>query len=258
MPAAREHVTSKVVISHPGITYGGILHQGWLTGSRAIEVFREIISYYMSFGYIKLIYKAIPYIYTKIPAQDDLFALSILNSKKTSCKLTSTLDLSNRINPSDRRKRGSKKAKKYCNISKDINKLNEFWNILNYRLSEKYKSNPVHTIEEISYLKSCFPDSFELITAIVGDKVVAGVLFFISSHIWHSQYIASDEIGYDISALDAIFEFSIECAAKMDSRYFDFGTSNSKYNDELNESLYRYKTEFGGGGVIHESYELIF
>ena len=35
----------------------------------------------------------------------------------------------------------------------------------------------------------------------------------------------------------------------------DFGTSNENSGMYLNDGLYKYKTEFGGGGVVHEYFE---
>jgi lipid II:glycine glycyltransferase (peptidoglycan interpeptide bridge formation enzyme) len=71
-----------------------------------------------------------------------------------------------------------------------------------------------------------------------------------------SQYIASSAAGYDVSALDAVFEEAIRHAREAGRRYFDFGTSNRSGGRELSASLYEFKQEFGGGGVVHEQYDL--
>ena len=91
-----------------------------------------------------------------------------------------------------------------------------------------------------------------------GDRlVVAGVVLFNSTNVWHAQYIASNEIGYSLSALDAIFESLIDVAKTSGALYFDFGTSNEQDGLVLNDGLYRFKSEFGGGGMAHEYYELV-
>jgi hypothetical protein len=88
-------------------------------------------------------------------------------------------------------------------------------------------------------------------------RVEAGVVLFTSTNVWHAQYIASSEKGYAVSALDVVFETAIDDASKACVRYFDFGTSNEEGGFVLNEGLYRFKSEFGGGGVAHEYYELV-
>jgi lipid II:glycine glycyltransferase (peptidoglycan interpeptide bridge formation enzyme) len=74
--------------------------------------------------------------------------------------------------------------------------------------------------------------------------------------VWHAQYIASNESGNQVSALDAVFGAAIEEARAGGARYFDFGTSNESAGQVLNDGLFRFKSEFGGGGVAHEYYEL--
>jgi lipid II:glycine glycyltransferase (peptidoglycan interpeptide bridge formation enzyme) len=59
-----------------------------------------------------------------------------------------------------------------------------------------------------------------------------------------------------VSALDAVFDGAIIDANRAGVRYFDFGTSNEDEGAVLNEGLYRFKAEFGGGGVAHEFFEL--
>ena len=39
-PAAVDPARSDTITSHPGATYGGIVHEGWAYGSRAIRVSR--------------------------------------------------------------------------------------------------------------------------------------------------------------------------------------------------------------------------
>jgi lipid II:glycine glycyltransferase (peptidoglycan interpeptide bridge formation enzyme) len=87
-------------------------------------------------------------------------------------------------------------------------------------------------------------------------KVVAGVLLFITPTAHHAQYIASSGTGYAISALDLVFEYAIKAARNQDKRWFDFGISNENEGKLLNDGLYRFKSEFGGGGTVHEFYEL--
>ena len=45
-------------------------------------------------------------------------------------------------------------------------------------------------------------------------------------------------------------------AVNQNKRYFDIGTSNEKDGSILNQSLFRFKVNFGSGSVIHEYYDL--
>jgi lipid II:glycine glycyltransferase (peptidoglycan interpeptide bridge formation enzyme) len=99
-----------------------------------------------------------------------------------------------------------------------------------------------------------FPKQIQLWTAMRGDEVVAGVLVFCCPNVWHAQYIASSPTGYEVCALDSLFESIVGQANSQGVRYFDFGTSTESAGTVLNEGLYHFKSGFGGGGVVHEFY----
>ena len=246
------------VISHPGITYGGIIHKGGLTGEKMITAMEMIVTFYSGIGYKKLLYKAIPYIYMKRPSQDDIYGLFRLGASRVRCDLTSVIDLKSQRVLTDRRKRSLKKANKVIDVQQDINLLNKFWDVLTINLKNTHNSNPVHSIDEISELVRKFPENIELWCGLYQLEVVAGVIVFKTYNVWHVQYIASSELGNANSALDAVFQKIISSAKDNEVRYFDFGTSNENEGKILNNGLYKFKTEFGGGGAVHEYYEILF
>lgn len=114
----------------------------------------------------------------------------------------------------------------------------------------------MHTLEEIRVLQSRFPREIQVRCGIIDDQVEAGVVLFNSSRAWHAQYIASSARGYESSVLDAVFDSIIGEAETSGARFFDFGTSNEDGGEVLNDGLYRFKHEFGGGGVAHEFYQI--
>jgi hypothetical protein len=254
--AAESPSDSKVVISHPGTTYGGIVHRGWLTGMRMIEALTVLSEYYGKGGYHRLQYKAVPPIYTITPAQDDLYALFRLGAQRVSCDLSCTIDLANRQPLSERRRRGLKKAQKTVTLSSDSALLVDLWAVIAQNLARKHEAKPVHSVNEITLLQEYFPEQIIIRCALIEGHVEAGVVFFNSRSVWHAQYIAASESAYDVSALDAVFDSAISEAQQAGARYFDFGTSNQDGGKMLNNGLYRFKSEFGGGGVAHEFYEL--
>lgn len=257
MPAARDLHDSTVVVSHPGATYGGIVYQGWLNGERMIEAFAQLKAYYRERGYTKLLYKPLPHGYACVPSQDDLYALFRLGAQRVRCDLSSTIRLSTRRPPSERRRRGLKKALKTVALVNGGEQLAGLWGVLAENLERKHDAAPVHSLAELTLLMERFSESIQVRCATVDNCVEAGVILFNSANVWHAQYIASSEKGYAVSALDAVFESAIDEASKAGARYFDFGTSNENDGMLLNDGLYRFKSEFGGGGMAHEYYELM-
>lgn len=257
IPAARALHDSTLVVSHPGATYGGIVHQGWLNGERMIEAFEQMRAYYRECGYKKLLYKPLPHGYACVPSQDDLYAFFRLGAQRVRCDLSCAIDLSARRSPSERRRRGHKKALKAVTLVNGSELLPSLWRVLAGNLKQKHDASPVHSLAELTLLMERFPDNIQVRCATVNGVVEAGVILFNSSNVWHAQYIASSETGYTVSALDAVFESAIDEARKVGTRYFDFGTSNEQSGFVLNDGLYRFKSEFGGGGMAHEYYDLV-
>lgn len=253
-PAAKDPADPSTVISHPGLTYGGLIHNGSLTGERQIEALRAVGQHYKSRGYERLIYKAVPHIYHRAPSQDDLYALFRVGAIRHRCDLSCCVDLEARPTPSQRRKRGEKKALNAVVVDPRSSALAEYWSVLNDNLQRKHGAKPVHSSEELQKLSALFPQALRLIAALSNGTVCAGALFFCTPRVWHAQYIAASEIGYEHSALDAVFGQAMDLAAKDSIRYFDFGTTNGDQGRVLNEGLYRYKAEHGGSGVAYEQY----
>ena len=256
-PAALSTADPMHVVSHPGITYGGVLHQGYLRGERMVSVLKEICRYYRERGLRRLTYKSVPTFYQRAPAQDDLYALFRIEAVRTRCDLSCTIDLEHRISISNRRLKSHKRAiKSGIEIVSGGDYLENLWDLLTKNLETKYGVKPTHNLEEISFLAEEFPEQVLCICGCLAGSVVAGILLFVTPTAYHTQYIASSELGYQSSALDLIIEHAIELATKDNRRWFDFGISNEQQGRFLNDGLYKYKSEFGGGGSTHEFYEI--
>jgi hypothetical protein len=256
LPAARAPGDASLVVSHPGITYGGVVHAGQLLGERMIDAFRAVAHHYGERRCTRLLYKAVPHAYAAVPAQDDLYALFRLGARRVRCDLSSAIDLAGRLPVSERRRRALKKALAAVTVSDDRGRIDRLWGVLESNLARKHDARPVHSLAEMQELMRRFPGEIAVRTAVADDTVVAGVILFLTKRVWHAQYIASDERGYQLSALDAVFDHVIGEASSAGARYFDFGTSNENAGTVLNTGLYQFKSEFGGGGLAHEFYEL--
>ncbi len=257
LPAAIDPSNQVRVVSHPGITFGGLLHDGNLAGDIMIEAIECLRSYYLTLGMETVSYKAVPYIYHRRPASDDLYALFRLNAVRTRCDLSSTIDLANQGVLGSRRKRSLTKSRKAgVEVVRGADFADELWEVITDNLERKLGEKPVHSVEEIKYLSSLFPENIKFIVGRLNGQTIAGITLFCSDSVVRAQYIASSPAGYEVSALDTIFEYAINEARNHGRRYFDFGTSNRNEGRYLSQSLYQFKSEFGGGGVAHEYYDL--
>lgn len=256
-PAALNPEASDCVVSHPGITYGSIVHAGDLRGARMLEALEQICDFYRQTNITTLIYKAVPYIYHRVPASDDLYALFRLSAVRYRCDLSASINLYNRNKLSQRRIRSLSKAQKNKVFIDDLNEdCREFWSVLQDNLVRKHNMRPVHSLDEISFLHSMFPYNIQFVVGKLDGVVVAGVVLFKTQNVIHAQYIASSQRGQEVSALDAVFDRCINLSKLSGVHYFNFGVSTENSGQYLNDGLHQFKTEFGGGGVVHEFYKI--
>jgi hypothetical protein len=257
LPAAADPAAPGVVVSHPGATFGGIVHDGALLGTAMVEALAAVADHYRARGFHRLRYVPVPWIYHRRPSADDLYALFRLEARRVRCELSCAIDLDERGPRSSRRKRGLGKARRSgVVVAAGGGLVEELWPVVEGTLAERHGARPVHTADEMRTLVDRFADDVEIVVARHAGATVGGVVLFSSARVVKSQYIASTPAGNEVGALDAVFAHALAYAAERGARYFDFGTSNREAGRVLNEGLYAFKTQFGASGVACECYEL--
>lgn len=257
MPLAQDPADAAHWVSHPGLTYGGVLHDGALRGGAMLEALRAARETMRAHGAQRFTFKAVPAIYHQAPAQDELYALFRLGAQRTRCDLSSCIDLARRLPVSERRRRGLKRAERAgLEWATGEEWLGALWPVLQDNLAQAHGRRPVHTIDEMRLLVGRFPQQIQCRVALHEKRVVGGVVLFVTPQVCHSQYIASSEEGQALGALDFVFHHAIAEARAMQQRYFNFGVSTEDGGRVLNDGLHRFKSEFGAGGVVHETYEV--
>lgn len=255
--ASNNEIPQKELVSHQGLTYGGLLTCNKMTAELTCETFEAIGNYLKQEGFSKLTYKAIPWIYHKIPSEEDLYALIHVGKASLSAReISTTILLQNKLRFSEQRRRGVNKAKKNSLIIRQSSQEDAFafWNILNNNLQQKYHTRPVHSNEELQLLMSRFPENIIGYSVLKDEEVIAGTIIFITPQVIHTQYIGASEKGKEEGALDLLFDYLIN-QKKWNAPYFDFGKSTEDRGNYLNTNLIHQKEGFGGRGVAYDTYE---
>lgn len=257
LPAAEQPGDASIVVSHPGATFGGLVHAGSLSGERILRALEAVIRHFAQLGYQTLRYRPVPHIFHRVPSGDDSYAMFRLRAMRTRCDLSCVVDLTQPPRLSSRRRRGVRKARNSgVRVDHGPELVDEYWPVLEETLERRYAARPVHALPEMHDLITRLPQNIDVALARLDDAPVAGVVLFSEGLVRRAQYIASSDIGYSVGALDLVFETCMHEARVAGYRYFDFGTSNRDDGWTLNEGLYRFKAEFGGGGVPFETYDL--
>ena len=242
------------VVSHGGLTYGGVISDINMTTELMIEVFNLLLSFYSEHDIKEIVYKRVPSIYYDYPSDEDLYVLYRLNASLIRRDISSTISLGNKIPFSSRRIRAIKKAKKNNLIVQESKNYSEYMSLLNSVLQLHHGVRAVHSTQEIEKLANSFPHNIKLYVSLDDkNKIVAGVVVYINKGTVHAQYIANSEDGRKIGALDYLFDFLINDEF-ADKRWFDFGICTENNGNYLNVGLITQKQEFGGRGVVYDFY----
>ena len=254
-PAAISLANTREVVSHPGLTFGGLIISVHDSQDFTEPCLLALLNYYSKEGFESLVYKSVPSIYHGRPAEQGDYFLWKSGFECFRIDLSVSVNLNTHIRLSSRRSRGLKKAQQTLDLSNDLIHLVSFWNILTKNLEERYSRTPTHSIDEIKLLISRFPDQIVPTFALKGGNCVAGVLVYKSHRVHHAQYISASTDGKDLGALDLIFSQVFQMAQSEGVSYFDFGVSTINEGRGLNKGLYTFKYEFGGGGICHRFYK---
>ncbi|WP_452227933.1 MULTISPECIES: hypothetical protein [unclassified Lacinutrix] len=153
---------------------------------------------------------------------------------------------------------GNKRALKQNLIVKEVETFDAFWNtILIPNLNAKHEAQPVHSLAEVTYLKSKFPKQIRQFNVYKEDKIVAGTTIFETNHVAHSQYISGNADKNLIGSLDFLHLYLMQ-KVFADKPYFDFGISNENKSKNINQGLQYWKEGFGARTITQDFYQIDF
>jgi hypothetical protein len=248
------HERQGELVSHGGLSYGGFVTGPRMTIRSMEACFDALIAYMKEQGHTRLIYKAVPSIYHRMPAQEDLHVLFMRDASMYRRDILMVIDREERGPVQERRRRGLKKAVRNGLTVRDSNDYAAYWDVLTENLRSKHEVDPVHSLEEITLLASRFPENMRLTACYDGERLVAGVVVYVSDRVAHLQYIASSEPGRERGALDLLMDHLI--ATSKSKRYFDFGAVTEQDGRYVNAGLAEFKEGFGASTVVHDFYRL--
>ncbi len=250
------NVCGNTFFSHQGLTYGGLLLDEHATTSFVCQTFDAINRYLARQGLSRVVYKAIPWIYHRLPSEEDLYAIThVCGARLTVRHISSAIDLRRRLSFTESRRSGLRKSHAGALQVQEhgTEGLEAFWSVLDVNLQTKYGAHPVHTVAEMRLLMERFPHDIRLFTVSDSHCVVGGTVVYITPQVTHTQYISASHEGKRLGALDLLFDHILHL--DFGSRYFDFGKSSDTDGSSLNEALIFQKEGFGGRGVCYDWYE---
>ena len=249
------HMKERTLISHGGLTYGGLITDGRATAEKVSALFTELNAYLTTIGVEHVVYKAIPWIYHRQPSEEDLYALYYVCRARLMARDVSATIMLNTPLPWRRDHRyGARKAAGEGLTVERSNDYEGFWKILTDNLTAKYGALPVHSLEEIRLLYSRFPQQIRLYTVVRDGQMLAGTVLYLCGQVAHAQYISANGEGKHLHAIDLLFDYILHHELEG-FNYFDFGKSTENLGKTLNATLASQKEGFGARAVCYDWYE---
>lgn len=248
------HIQDQVLCSHFGLSYGGIIHTSALTLSHFLSILEAIADHCKKQNIAALILNEIPAIYQTISNNHLPFVSYALQASIQNIQLLSTVNFSAPLTLNTNRKRMVQKGMRQGYFIQEDQSATSFWQeILIPRLQERYQTNPVHSLEEITTLMRAFPQAIKQFNVYNAQgELVGGTMLFIHPHVVHLQYIAGKEQDNAQGALDLLIYTLLE-HYKTSVRYFDFGSSQISPK-QVNSGLLYWKESFGARSIPQYCY----
>lgn len=263
--------SEQTVYSHQGLTYGGLILLPSCTTTDVMQMFDLACTHYRhQLGAKTIVYKPVPYIYNRYPADEPLYALFRHDARLTARSISTTISLDAPLPMQQLRHRQVNKALRHqlcVTAATSTEDLQQFWDALNTSLLQHHGVRPVHSMHEMQLLMARFPNHIQLyVTKSPDAKLLAGVWILHCGPVAHLQYITTTEEGRQCGALDLLIATlteklrvsyqTSEMSQPFQHRYLDFGISTERQGHYLNEGLIFQKEGFGGRGVCYDTYEL--
>ncbi|AWK04978.1 FemAB family protein [Flavobacterium crocinum] len=239
------NIKGNIVYSHQGLTYGGLVFSSKLNAEKVELILDEILLFLRGNKIETFYYKPISDFYFSSGNKETEFFLlkrgAVLERKEMNLAVNLSVPL--KISRSK-----LKHFRRIENLDLDIieeEDFNPFWEkVLEPRLLEKHNAKPVHSKEEMAFLKSKFPKNIKQYSAYRNDEIIAGITIFETKNVVKSQYGATSKIGEEFRALDFLFINLIHKYKRKGKHFFDMGIVNSDTED-YNAGLLKQKEELG-------------
>lgn len=245
-----------ILYSHQGLTYGGLVLSQQIKLQEVIKILHSIFKFLNENVISLLQLKQLPTIYHESPSDEIEYLSFILNAKLIRRDSLSVINLETDFEFSSSRVEGIKRGADFSLEFKEENDLTSFWNeILIPNLIKKHQAKPVHSLEEITFLKAKFPNNIRQFNVYNNGKIIAGTTVFESDFVAHSQYISADDSKNTNGSLDFLYNKLITYTFR-NKKYFDFGISNENQGQNINQGLLFWKEGFGARTIAQNFYEI--
>jgi len=252
----------KMLVSHPGSSYGSFISKDELSIKDAMEMVSTLIDYSSKMGFDGIQLTIPPIFHSKRVSNYIEYSLLFNGFDYFRREVTSTLVIENSEDKilnkfKSSHQRALRKSKKLGVKTKITERVDEFFSMLKNNLKIRHGVDPTHSLEELKSLIKLFPDSINIFGAFYDNQMIAGVLnIVVKEGVALAFYISHKEDFQELRPLNLLFFDIFKWCLKNNIKVYDFGTFTD--NGIANMGLGRFKESFGASGVFRDSLKILF
>lgn len=256
----------KILKSHPGTSYGGIVIKENLNYEIIDAIYEKIEEYCIENGINYIEFRHSPKIFFNNPIDQLDFALVRRNYIREAEELSTFYSLKEikGLNETDyiNYYNNYSSTKSRQNIKKAIslgvkldfienkNEIDKFYLILQDNL-KKYNTSPVHSKDEIIKLLELYPNRVKIAVSKIDNKILGGFLIFnINKNGWHIFYSCLDYNLLEYKAIHFCLFSLKKHLSELSYKYLNYGISTENSGKYVNKSLLKFKESFNGMGIV--------
>lgn len=264
--AELEDRDQRLLQSHPGATYGGLVVRSGAAAEDLYQAMMEIVAYARHRGFTRVGMRTtekvfLPVEFEELNAAYFRSGFQIVARELSSAIRLQGLTSENEVlaNWTSAGRRALRRAQ-HCGLTaRSSEDFELFWNLLETNLASRHAVTPTHTLQEIDQLRILLPGRVELVGAYQGEQLIAGVVvFFMNETAAHTMYLAQDYQFQNCRSLNlAVYTAVIECL-RRGLQWLNLGISTvpGTLGFEFNPGLFAFKRNCGAEGVMRDSWQL--
>ncbi|MCC1484092.1 FemAB family protein [Winogradskyella immobilis] len=244
--------------SHQGLTYGGLIVTENFDSSDYTDMLGYLYSYLKQNNITHLYIKALPEFYISSNQKYVDFKQNEENTIVYKSEKVLAIDYSKPLNIHKSKLKNYRKNETKGFVIEEETDFSLFWNkVLCPRLALKHNTKPVHTLKEMMYLKSKFPNNIKQYNIYFNDEVLAGITIFDKGSIVKSQYGATTDLGEKLRAIEYLFLKLIYKYKDEGKSFFSMGTVTENTELGYNPGLLKQKEELGCSTYYQDFYKIM-
>lgn len=251
----------RVLRSHPGSSYGGLIVRDEVSAASAQHMVNAIVRHSADEGFCAIWMRLTERVFHRRHCEELDAAYYragfTLDGRELSCAVRAedvpSGQAPNSFRPSAKRAvKQSIAAGLTATISDDFAR---FWRILETNLAQHHHVHPTHSLDEILRLRELLGDRVELLAAFQDGAMTAGtILFHLNDVASHTMYMAQDYQFQSSRSLNLVLARAIDHCHRRGATWLNYGISSipGSSGREMNDGLYRFKQSCGGKGVLRD------